>query len=461
MYRDDYFLEIGKDLFKHFGIKVSILGAGGYSYMESEVSDLTDFRDLDFMIIVNSKDNLEQLLQNGQKIIVDSFKIKELEYKFNNSEIESFLSGKYNFIRIAGTNIKRQKISIKITCKKTLLHAYRNIKSNDFLILSCRDKRFFIRKSVFGNSIFVGNVNTLCFNDHLSVWGDKDFYIYKNQCIPGLITDMLITGKNIHDDTLVDLTQLKALASQKLVELTMVYRDNYPHDWSDIFVRGERFPKIYKDSLNNYLKSKEENNNTPKNIINKDNNTNNYFLNFVKNSTTNKYCRHSFKKLFRKKQIKKLTNLPKHAIVFNSDFGKLVLEDNSEYFFKRPKNLLCFNQELNGLKNLSKFYCKVQDPIYWDKESNIISYKWSNYQPLSKRFIENSISDNETVMEIELKRARDIINAYTSSTNNNKGSSMIHNLYFDRLTGGRLDNFYGNTIVRIGTKNILLSDRKW
>jgi len=465
MNQHDYFPAIGELLSKRYGISASVLGAGGYSYKERvDNQTLPELLDIDFIIVVDSQTDLLNLLSSQQKILNDLFKIVIPEYTFLIKDIKLWEERKINFVRYAGKNSENKKISIKITTKDVLNDAYSVNRQNDFLILSHKDKRFFPRKSVFGNEVFVGLINGIAGANFLSVWGDKDFYLLKDQCIPGMITDMLITGKIIFDHPSVNLQSLRQKAVYKLVKLVQKYRKGYPDDWSEVFVRGKKFPEDYKTKLNHYICSVIKRKMT---FVAKSKGMDNYPVKFYLNIVPTKdrliYHPQKIKKNFKRRDIKNFIQLPKHAISFNSDFGKMVLDDNREFFYKKPKSAISFNSELNGVSMLSCYYRKLQYPVYWNKGNNLVAYPWSDYQPLSTKFINKLIDNNEALMDLELKRDGDILNAYISSLEENRRvkaqeSSGINNLYFQRLVGGRLNDFYDNSCVMVGDRKLHVSE---
>lgn len=439
MYKNDYLPEISKELLE-YGVASSIVVGGGYSYLSDSVMDIKDFRDLDLIIVVSDLNQIKLLLDDNQLILINCLKITEPEYLFTKKEIRLIGNGTVDGIRYSGINTLGQKISAKIFPVSFLKRIINDINIASVKILSKKDKRFFKKKSFDGTNFNLGVIN-LRVNRNLCILEDADVFQTGNNFSLGVISDLLISGKIVCDNSEINLSMIIETVINKVYKIYI--KNGYKkQNWPKIFIRYERFPKNFNGRLIKQLpiSISEKHINKPTDLLTpfqihiKDE----YLLN------TPDLSINLSKLLIENESDYKFVKIP-NLMPFsaNSEYGKAIRKDNKTFFYKKMLSENRYQTEVDGYSKLSKYYRKIQKPILLKNNSTTVLYKWSDYGLLSERWMEKlESSDLEKIMEIEMRKNGEILNAYLSSLGKfSVSNSNIQNLYLDRLNN-RVNQFY-------------------
>ncbi|MCX6738884.1 MAG: hypothetical protein NT098_02395 [Candidatus Parcubacteria bacterium] len=464
MLEHDYLPLIGKEI-EELGIKNGVIAGGSYSYKKGQFDSLQEIRDLDILIIVNSFEDLAVLLIEKSQELARILKLEKIEKIFSKKELlsveENFTSG----VRYSGINIFGQKVSAKIILEKKLDEAFDDNNPHLINILSKKDRRLYRQKNFSGDSVCLGIVNQKV-SDDLAVLGDSDVFVVGRDYSLGVVSDVFLSGEVLYDSLSATLSSLQEKLILKIGRLSC-YEDSAHRDWSKIFVRSDRFLSDFSERINKRFRAiigdnfEKLNNATFKSTPQK------HFI-----QTIPILNGRSFIQIKPKNKIESIITSREYIksgpFSSNSNFGVAVFENGQKAFFKEMLNETRFQSEILGLVSVSSYFPNLQEPLFTDPKINLISYPWYSGDILArKRLMPIDKESFDFFMELELRRAEDTLNAYVRSAQNVlRGSieekilrsSRIHELYHGRLTGDRLEKFYGDHKLVIGNEEIQFSE---
>lgn len=455
---DDYLPSIGKSI-KLLGFDSTMVAGGSYSYKYDQILSFSEFRDIDLLLILANKDSVIHLLVDHQKELQSILRIEKPEFIFRERDLALLVENYVDAIRFSGINDLNQKISIKIVAYDFLQKIYSNNEAARINVLSKKDKRFYKKKSFDGKNIYVGVINQKLDSD-LTILGDPDVFELRDNYSLGVISDLLLSGRVIHQTTKLDTRLLKEKLIYKITDLS----DKKKVDliWPNLFFRYDRFPGEFKTQLVDYFHS-----------IIKDHQQNDYSrkTSEINLEIVSPLVRKANQPLFlipnKNQKIRELRRITTSGpFSSNSNYGVAVLENDEKCFYKEMLNEFRFRGELYGLITISTYFNHLQKPILTQPEKNLIVYKWNHGDILARKRLESSSEEDfNLIMELELKKAEDHLNAYLHSTSdivnhridrNNLYLSRIHDLYYGRLASDRLKKLYGNYSVTIGNQSCRL-----
>ncbi|HPR99423.1 MAG TPA: hypothetical protein PLU63_01175 [Candidatus Woesebacteria bacterium] len=456
MYKNDYLPEVGKKLLE-YGVVSSIVVGGSYSYLSETVLDIKDFRDLDLIIIVKNIEQVKLLLDDNQFILKNCLKIIEPEYVFTKKETKIIEHSSIDGIRFSGINIFGQKISAKIFPVNFFKRILNNSDVSSVKILSRKDKRFFKKKSFDGKNFYLGVIN-IPVNGSLCVLEDADVFKINNGFSLGVISDLLISGKIVSDNSKINIRTIIKRIINKVYGI-YIKNGNKKQNWPKIFIRYERFPNNFNEHLISQLPI-----NIPEKCIDKPDDLLIPFQIHIKDEYlfhTPDLSMNLSKMLIKNETDYKFIETP-NLMPFsaNSEHGKAIRKDKKTFFYKKMLNENRYQTEIDGYSRLSRYYRKIQKPILLKNNSTTVLYKWSDYGLLSERWIKKlESSDLEKIMEIEMRKNGEILNAYLCSLGKfSVSDSNIQNLYLDRLNN-RVTQFYQGQKVSTPNGEIITTER--
>lgn len=440
---NDYLCEIGPAL-KDLGYECGIVAGGSYSYKHNLYSSLSEVRDIDLLLILESNEKISDILTVDQHNIDKILHLDETERHFSRQDIEPFTLGYADGIRYSGINQLGQKISIKILSYKTLENLYTNKEWGRLNILSKKDKRIFPKKTLQGEPTLIAIVNQRVGND-FCILGDPDFIAgYSSFCL-GVVSDLFISGLILHQTPDINIDSLKQKFIQKIYQKCQ--QTGFPERWSKILSRYERMPEDFKrlfesqfPAIINYEESASTNHNK-------------FFLHIVSPIIEGRYPQLNLSKKINSTIKEKRYMQSSGPFSSNSNYGVAIFESGEKTFFKEMLNQFRFRGEMYGLITASAYYRKLKEPIYSEPENNLISYDWFPGDILSrKRLTEVDDTTLEKILTLELQRAEDHLNAYIRSAVDLKSKdfyensyrSRIHDVFFGRLTSDRYHKYYDN-----------------
>jgi hypothetical protein len=125
------------------------------------------------------------------------------------------------------------------------------------------------------------------------------------------------------------------------------------------------------------------------------------------------------------------------------------------YFYKfvREKDPDSILNEVNSIANLQQLYTQIIKPVYVDSQYRFFIQPYFDGEPLVK-YLKSNFEENATFVEnIELKRSEELLKGYIASLAQGKLHSTvgqrIHILYYDRLVGERMKNYYSDKMITL------------
>jgi len=453
---DDYIQEIGPAIQK-LSIDCSVIAGGSYSYKYSLISSLTEIRDLDLLIFVSTRENITDLLTVHQKDLDQILHLETVEKHFSREDLIPITQGYADAIRYSGINDLGQRISAKIIAYDQICSPVKP--QSRINVLSKKDKRFYQNKTTSGKPISIGVVNQMC-GSELCILGDPDLFVLGNEYSLGVISDVCLSGKIIHNSPNTDITTLKRHLIDKIVNICQL--NEFPRKWSDILVRSDRLPPEFEANFNNQFPQIT--------VAHNETRSQKTFIPQYAVSVTSPIIGGRFNQMVFKKKIQDGIREKRYIrssgpFSSNSNYGLAVYNNGEKAFFKEMLDQNRFQGELLGLKTASSYFSKIRTPIYTEPDKFLISYDWYPGDILSRQRLDE-VTDIQfkKIMEIELRKAEDHLNAYIRSAadfldyRRRDGAgiyySRINDLYYGRLIGSRLDDYYQNSSLTIDGETI-------
>lgn len=450
----DYLPNIGPGL-QTMGFECSIVAGGSYSYKDPKEFTFSDLRDIDLLIFMRDKSAITTLFTDHQQKLVNILQIITPEKVLDSEDLSPFENGVADAIRFSGINNYGQKISAKFISYNQFDQILNQNGSGRINVLSKKDKRFYDKKSFNGKSFYLGVVNQKT-NTDLTILGDPDIIELKNTCTIGVISDVLLSGKVIYQSERLDALTLKNQLVKKILKIAD--RKSIKVNWKDILIRSDRFSENFSKEYTNNVSGV-----VGEQTTNQDNQKVPEFgLNIV-TPVINKIGKKVNYEIRNKLNISELQyNQTSGPFSSNSKYGKAQLKNNGEVFFKEMLNDYRFEGELSGQKVVSSYFSHIQNPIFIQNESKRVFYEWNDGDILANKRLKSI--DTEAIkyfLEVELRKSEDHLNAYLFSVRDflNKkvdetllNNSRIHDLYYKRLVGDRLQLFYENFELNINGK---------
>lgn len=451
---DDYLQEIGPELEK-IGFSCGVVAGGSYVYKRDLFNSLSEIRDLDLLVFLPNKEIITDLITTHQQDLDRILRLAEVEKHFTREDLNPIVSGHADAIRYSGRNNINQKISIKIL-PVDIFASSEDKKPKRINVLSKKDKRFYPHKTLDGQDVFIGMVNQKTSNE-LCILGDPDLISIGNKYCLGVISDVFLSGEIIHESTGVKLLNLKDNLINKIV--TCVSESGKPENWSDILVRNDRMSTEFKNYFCKQFPSLE-------NIVSTNNHSkiSDFTVSVVSPIFGGRYKQVDLKKKISSRIKEKRYVKSSGPFSSNSNYGLAVFDSGEKAFFKEMLNQYRFRGEIYGLITTSAYFKNIRLPIYTDPEVNLLSYDWFPGDILARqRLVDPNQDTANKIMELELRRAEDHLNAYIRSSQDSKNNneemygSRIHDLFYGRLTGNRLNEYYGGLSIEIEEESVSFS----
>ncbi len=450
MINGDFLPTLGKE-FSDLGYEVAIIAGGSYSYKQDAFESFDEIRDIDLLLVVKGKEKFLDLVKNRQGDIDRILKITKPEIHFSEADLSPLFQGYADAIRYSGINEYEQKISIKMIEQGYAERIFSENEPGRINVLSKKDKRFYAKKTIDGSNFYLGVINQKT-PSGLTILGDPDLFELNGIYSLGVIADVLLSGKAVHDEKDI-IGNLKKLLIKKVARKYKGHNGNMPDDWTKMMVRRERFPAEFIKEFNDYANSAfgdiEGSDEKSKRPDKKE-----YYVQIASPIIPKT---HSPLRIAKKmdEEISELRYITTSGpFSSNSKYGVAVLSNGENVFFKEMLNEFRFRGEIYGFTTASAYYGRLQEPIFTDPGKNMIAYKWFDGDITARKRLDLVTDDlMKNYMETELRKAEDSLNAYLlSATDIHKGvvkkeelyTSRIHDLFYGRLMGDRLSKFYND-----------------
>lgn len=461
----DHLPSIGEELGK-LGIEAGIVVGGSYSYKHDQIESLHNIRDLDLIVVVDTRKHLVELLSKHNNDLERILRLEKTDKQFSKDDLWPFEEGAVGGVRYSGTSSFGQKLSVKLIPRALLESAYDDDGPHAIDILSKKDRRFYPKKDFSGAVFHLGVMNQRT-SDDLVILGDPDIFTVRGGFSLGVVSDVLLSGRIVHDSPAIGVALLQDKLIDKIKRLfgTLDYSSK---DWSSIFVRSDCFPKDFKDYLNERF-SKTIVDHSPGGK-----------KEGVSGTTAPKYGVHVVPHIvgrhcpqFRLRdrvgsKIRDCVYVEPGPFSSNSNHGRATFDNGEAAFFKEMRDDARFRGEIFGAMTASAYYPHMQEPLFTDPGRNLVAYPWRSGDVLaSKRLSPASDESIPPLMELELRRAGDALNAFVLSASDvSRGLakkedlylSRIHDLFYGRLVGGRLREFYGSYGASLGKEETPFSE---
>lgn len=450
--RDDYLPDFGLRMKKE-GIAGSLVVGGGYSYDGDRLGSLAELRDIDGVIVLKGVCDYEALMADGQRVLNEGLRVVCSEYVFSKEEYSVVSEGRVDGLRFSGLNDLGQKVSVKIFLKKTWEALVLRSEPSVIQILSKKNRMFYRKKLFDGRVVMVGITNKTD-NSGLCLLTDADIFEIDAGFSLGVVTDLLLSGRLVYDPEDIDFFDCLQKLAIKVFSYYNRRSCTREDDWWKIFYRSDRFSLGFiKDGLIRYHE----------NIFDERKRQLTGFWSigggvrgkkfYVKNRTVKSLDSNSF--CFERMETSGM-------FAANSEYGRAMKGDGISLYYKKLSDGNRFLAELNGQVQLSKYYDKIQRPVGCDRKNLVLFYDWSDYDLLSKKWINISTLGDESdqLLELELQKNMNLLNGYLASRRGSLGrrtKSSLGNIYLERLNS-RFLSFYGNKSVSVGAKQIPLTD---
>ncbi|MBT4964420.1 MAG: hypothetical protein HON32_09610 [Francisellaceae bacterium] len=441
--------------------------------------------DIDSMLVFANRQDMDEFIKSTSKEkLTELFNYDNLTY-FNKDEIDFFLDNNIEVMRISG-KIKGLKVTIKLINAKALEEAGPDTL---FQVMSKgKDKRVFYGRSLKGDPVTIMIINQ-SFKDKDDVDSyvilDKNYYSFNDSYVPGLITDFIITAKAIKDYNGIFNKLQHEMHSQfvRLLQKKGCVREN--EKLTAFFVREDRFSEQYKNNLikqlgahSNGIITQTPSCLTPPN--------HGYIVEinpklFSKPIVNFKYTKPE--KISTPQFPSDMKSLLQHAAnemnppilqkiyisplseeerVFTSNInsgkifhGKINTEEHREYFYKfmRADDPMSIANEALNMPNIVQLFDNTVEPVYVDPKYRFFLAPWINGKTLAEYITVDLNKNKDTVFKVELTRAEQTIKSYIASMKTvqeiDSSTQPIHRLYYDRITGKRMEDFYSGKNVQL------------
>lgn len=451
---DDYLQDIGPKIQK-LNFDCSVVAGGSYSYKYSLYHSLDEIRDIDLLIFFPTKEDIVDFLTVHQYDLDNILHLEEVEKHFDREDLKLLTLGHADGIRYSGQNTLGQKISAKLIAYNIFQKEKNTGITTRINILSKKDKRFYPHKTLTGELVQFGIVNQR-FHSDVCVLGDPElFQIGSDYCL-GVVADVCLTGKILQNSDNLDVGIIKRDLIKKIVSFCET--GGYPEEWTDIIIRSDRLPydfaKYFCDQFPQIPLEK------IKSHINKEER---YTVSIVSPVLGGSYKQAELSikndSEIAEKRYLKISG----PFSSNSKYGLAVYNNGERAFFKEMLNEYRFRGEMYGMITSSAYFDRLRSPIFTDPECLLISYDWFPGDILARQRLDvvNDLTFGR-LMELELHKAEDHLNAYIRSGTESKTDkdiyeSRIHDLYFGRLMGSRYTDYYKKAIIRTKEKDIPFS----
>lgn len=456
---NDYLGTVGSQI-RELGLDAAVILGGSYDYNHSE----TKSHDIDLLLVIDGREQFLDLVSEHQNDLDSIFKIVKPETHFSKDGLEPLFKGYADSLRYSGINNLGRKISVKILEYDYLSKIFHDTNPGRINVLSKKDRRFYPHKTIDGQELYFGVINQKT-QVELTILGDPDLFTMENNFALGVIADILISGRVLFEGENVKVVDLKKSLVKKIADLSLKLFGSTPSDWSQILIRSDRFPENFKLELNQEIQIilGREFGDMPKETR-KIHSSDEYNISLVSPVINKLYPQTSLPKKTDKKIVEYRYIKSSGPFSSNSNYGIAIFSDGKTSFFKEMLNELRFRSEIYGLLTVSTYFGHLQQPIYTDPEKNLIAYEWNPGDILARRrLVQTDEASFKMIMELELRRAEDHLNAYLlSATDLNKRKvgddeiygSRIHDLFYARLRGSRLREFYSNTVIQVGGRKV-------
>ncbi len=369
MLEHDYLPSIGKEI-EELGIKNGVIAGGSYSYKKSQFDSLQEIRDLDILIVLGSFEDLASLLTEKDQELARILKLEKIEKIFSKKEFQSVEDGFSGGVRYSGINIFGQKVSAKIILAKKLDEAFDDNNPHLINILSKKDRRLYRQKNFSGDSVCLGIVNQKV-SDDLVVLGDSDVFAVGGDYSLGVVSDVFLSGEVLYDSLFTTLSSLQEKLILKIGRLSSL-EDFALRDWSQIFVRSDRFLANFSDQVNKRFRTvigdnfEKLNNDTFKSIPQK------HFIQAIPVLNGRSFIQTKLKNKI-ESIITSREYIKSGPFSSNSNFGVALFENGQKAFFKEMLNEIRFQSEILGLVSVSSYFPNLQEPLFTVSKINLIS----------------------------------------------------------------------------------------
>jgi hypothetical protein len=460
-------------------ISGSLIIGGGVAYDSINYQN-NIANDIDGMFIFPTRSALEKFIQNNTKEqIKEIFGFDDSFVFFHIDEIKVFIENHIAVMRVAGI-MDGVKVTVKLTDYETLSES---TIGKPFQVFSkLKDRRIYKGMSLTGDQVKIMIINkSLSFEkDPAYIILDRNYYPYKDTLVPGLITDYLITAKAISDyqENFADLQNKKRM---QFVNLTSTKGCLEPQTKiSQYLIREQKFSNKYKDNINAFFDSLIDKNHVKIPSCQNKPIADGFLVSinpeiFYKSSIqfdykdpiqakpgvfpTNtqsliKKALHDDLHINEKFEIVPLSEQEKsyssNALVGKIFLGPVLATSKPTYFYKfmREKDPTSILNEVNAIANLEQLYTKIIKLDYVDPQYRFCIQPYFDGKPLGE-YLKSNFEQNATLVEnIELRRAEELLKGYVASLEQAKLHSTvgqrIHILYYDRLVGERIKNYYAD-----------------
>lgn len=478
---DTIIADLHQSISKH-ELKGALMVGGGIAY-QSKNYIKGKANDIDAMFVFESRKEMEDfILDNTKDSIMEKFLYEDLAY-FDKEEIDIFIENKIEVMRISG-KIKGLKVTIKLVDAESLQNAGTD---TFFQVMSKgKDKRIFYGISLKGNPITIMIINqSYPEEDDLTTYVilDKNYYKHEDTYVPGLITDFMITAKPMKYYKGVSSKLQYTMRKQFVNILTKKGCLPEGQQITSFFVREDRFSDAFKDDLNETLTKMQETVGAPLKVCEKEPipgyvvevNPDMFikpFANFSYSKPTKPESMPIFPptseeryelivnavhKIDGNMSVPSVESLSEESKIFTSNdyAGKIFLGQidgndakSQSYFYKfmRAQDPYSVSNEIESLKNIKQIYKNIVVPKYEDPLYRFFISPWVDGTQLLELLTSSFSESKNVIFKAELLRAEATINAYVASMASvqsiNSTDQPIRKLYFDRLVGPRLDNYY-------------------
>ncbi|MBI2790579.1 MAG: hypothetical protein HYX61_01360 [Gammaproteobacteria bacterium] len=475
---------------KQNNIMGTLIIGGGVAYdsinYQNDVAN-----DIDGMFMFPTRSELEKFIKTNDKDQLRKiFGYDDSFVFFDKEEIQAFLENAIPVMRVAGV-MDGVKVTVKLTDYQTLSE---NTVGKPFQVLSkLKDRRIYKGISLMGDEVKIMLINkTLSFKqDPAFIILDRNYYQYKETLVPGLITDYLITAKAINDYQ-SNFTDLQIKKRQQFVELTSAKGCLAPQEKiSQHLIREKKFSTGYKDKINIAFDEIIDRSHAQIPGCTQQPEKDGFLVSVNPDIFYKSTIQFTYKEplqvkpgpfpkntqalitralndnlhLDKKTKIVPLNDEEK-SYSSNPLIGKIYLGPYSSsskpmYFYKfmREKDPASIINEVNSVANLEQLFTHIIKPVYVDPQYRFCIQPYFDGEPLVK-YIKSNFEENATFVEnIELRRSEEMLNAYIASLEQAKMHTTvgqrIHILYYDRLVGERIKNYYTDKNITLPSGEVI------
>ncbi|MCL4384407.1 hypothetical protein M1116_03050 [Patescibacteria group bacterium] len=468
---------------------------GGLFFGGSWAYSLTpEVRDVDALFIFPTRSSLERFLQTATKSKLTEcfgFDTGSIDYIKNYCNT-LLINHQLEILRVSG-KVNGIKTSIKLigldSIKLDDLNAerwYRVLSVN-------KDRRFYIGKSTVDEN----PTYRLLLNNTLGKFGQNTFYAFLDKDfarIPGgwsigLFTDFLVTAQFAYaNDKVVDNPYLKKQEEfkQYFIKRTRAAATGPNFQWTSLLVRQYRFSQEYQNKLESELRALAQK-------IKADSFTHDHLpekapthFSLVLDTsllskkkidwqekktsvvpfTAKPLSRQEIEKILDRGLRKSTGSGLKYFSFFKDDIFSInsragVCGDKKgrQYCFKTLKDgnkqNIFYEAMSSGLMN--KIFSHTQKAIYIDRDYRVAIFPWFEGRPMVSYLLSDLNPElAEKYLTLELKKSEEILASNLASMdevkNRDTTKENVHSLFYDRVTGGRWNEYYDNKIVQIHDK---------